>query len=234
MFKRKERHGVLVSLTDHCVQLARLQLDERPLVVDAFTEIAANDDEGVVRWMQESFPEHTSGYLPGYCTFYPADRLFVRETINTRRLAEPGYLGSLIAETAKIPSTKEWQIGALHPVEGLPLTADSAQRAALLVGVPWLSVRDAQHRLRKWGIRPRRLEIGTLAVLGGIGRQLALNAYPDAVATCEIAHSSSRIYLIGKDGVHTPPPLPHGLLSIEEAAMKELAAPERCHGPSPT
>ena len=226
MFKRKERYGVLVSLTDHCIQLARLQLDERPLVVDAFHETATNDEEGITRWLRESFPEHTSGYLPGYCTFYPADRLFIREALNTRRLAEPAYVAGLVAEHAKIPSAKEWQIAALHAAEGLPLTPDSTQRAALLIGVPWASVRDAQQRLRKWGIRPRRLELGTLALLGGINRHLALNAYPDAIAVCEIAHSYTRIYLLGKDGVHTPPPLPHGLLSIEEAAMKELAAPD--------
>jgi hypothetical protein len=43
---------------------------------------------------------------------------------------------------------------------------------------------------------------------------------------CEIGRTQTQVYFIGKDGVHTPAPLPHGLLSIEEAAMKELAAPD--------
>ncbi|HWA09427.1 MAG TPA: hypothetical protein VG838_08265 [Opitutaceae bacterium] len=227
IFQRKERHGVLLNLTDHCVQLARLSgLDEKPLTVDSFAEIAAGDEEAVMRWLRETFPEHTSGYLPGYCSFHPHERLLLRETINPRRLAEQGYLSGLVAEHAKLASAKEWHVAALHPSEGLPLTPESTARAGLLLGVPWTAVREAQNLMRKWGIRPRRLEVGTIGLLGGLARHLSLTAYPHALVACEIAHSQTRIYLLGKDGVHTPPPLPHGLLSIEEAAMKELGAPD--------
>lgn len=51
IFQRKERHGVLLNFTDHCVQLARLTgLDEKPLGVDAFAEIPKGDEDGVTRW----------------------------------------------------------------------------------------------------------------------------------------------------------------------------------------
>lgn len=227
IFQRKERHGVLLNLTDHFVQLARLSgLDERPLLVDRFTELPVGDEEAVTRWLRETFPDHTSGYLPGYCSFHPHERLLLRETINPRRLTEQGYLSGLVAEHAKLSSTKEWHIAALNPSEGMPLTPESTARAGLLLGVPWTAVRENQNLLRKWGIRPRRLEVGTLALLGGLARHLSLTAYPHALVACEITHTQTKIYLLGKDGVHTPPSLPHGLLSIEEAAMKELGAPD--------
>jgi hypothetical protein len=227
IFQRKERHGVLLNLTDHCVQLARLTgLDEKPLSVDAFAESPKGDEEAVTRWLLENFPDHSGGYLPGYCSFHPQERLLLRETVNPRRLAEEGYLSGLIAEHAKISTAKEWRTAALHPSDGLPLTPESAARAGLLLGVPWTAIRETQQLLRKWNIRPRRLEVGTLAMLGGLARHLSLTAYPHAIVACEIAHSQTRIYLLGKDGVHTPPSLPHGLLSIEEAAMKELGAPD--------
>jgi hypothetical protein len=227
IFQRKERHGVLVNLTDHCIQLARLsRLDERPLAVDAFIEVPKGDEEAVVRWLREHFPEHSGGYLPGYCSFHPPERLLLREAINPRRLVEQEYLPGLVVEHAKISSAKEWHIALLHPTDGLPIAADSTARAGLLMGVSWSSIRDTQQLLRKWGIRPRRLEVGTVTLLGGLGRSLSLNGYPHALVVCEIAYSQTRIYLLGKDGVHTPPSLPHGLLSIEEAAMKELGAPD--------
>lgn len=227
IFQRKERHGVLLNLTDHCVQLARLSgLDERPLTVDRFIELPVGDEDAIIRWLRESFPDHSGGYLPGYCSFHPQERLLLRETVNPRRLAEQGYLQGLVAEHAKISSAKEWHVAALHPSEGLPLAPESTARAGLLLGVPWTAIRETQNLLRKWGVRPRRLEVGTVPLLGGLARHLSLNAYPHAVVACEIAHSQTRIYLLGKDGVHTPPSLPHGLLSIEEAAMKELGAPD--------
>jgi hypothetical protein len=227
MFKRKDLQGVLLNLTDHCVQLARLvRLDERPLAIDLFTELPATDDEAITRWLGETFPTHTAGLLPGYCGFYPTDRLLLREMINPRRLNEPEYVPSLVAEFAKQSSVKEWHTDALHTGEGLTLTLENNQRAGLLVGLPWTAVREAQQRLRKWGVRPRRLEIGSVALLGGLVRQLILQDYQHAVVVCEIGQTQTRIYLIGRDGVHTPSPLPYGLLSIEEAAMKELSAPD--------
>jgi hypothetical protein len=108
----------------------------------------------------------------------------------------------------------------------MPLTPDSSSRVALFLGVPWSAAREAQVRLRDWGVRPRRLELGTPVLLGGLSRYASITAYPHLIAVCEIYRNQTHLYLIGKDGVHTPPPLPHGLLSIEEAAMKELSAPD--------
>jgi len=86
-------------------------------------------------------------------------------------------------------------------------------------------VRESQNRLRKLGIRPRRLEIGSIALLGALSRYLRETSYPHATVVCEIGLGQTRLYFLAKDGVHTPATLPHGLLSIMEAAMKELGVP---------
>jgi hypothetical protein len=227
MFKRKDRHSVLIGLNEHSVKLARLlQLEDKPLGLDGFTEVRANDEEAIVTWIRHQFPEQISGFLPAYATFYPGERLLMREVVNTRRLLEPAYLPGLVQEQAKIPSSKEWQCGLVSATDGSPLTPESTQRAGLVLGVPWTAVRDLQQKLKRWGLRPRRLELGTLTMLGGINRHMGTIADGHSVAACEIGQSQTRLYLIGKDGVHTPPALPHGLLSVEEAAMKELGAPD--------
>jgi hypothetical protein len=224
---RTQRHGVLWNQTDHQVQVARLgRLDEKPLVVDRFAEFATNDEEAAQRWMREAFAERSPGYLAAYCGFHPTERVLLRENVNTRRMAEPNFLETLLAEHAKLPTTKDWQVAALHPIEGEIFTATSPSRPGLLMGLPIAPVRDVQQRLRKLGIRPRRLEVGTIALLGGLTRYVRELNYPHAVVVCEIGHNQTRIYFLAKDGVHTPATLPHGLLSIEESAMKELAAPD--------
>src|SRR5882672_405217 len=105
---RNKRSGVLFNQTDHGLQLARLgRLDEKPLVVDAFTEFPATaDGDTLSEWVQTKFPDRSAGYLACYCGFPPADRLLIRDTINTRRFAEPTYRATLPAETAKLPSLK--------------------------------------------------------------------------------------------------------------------------------
>jgi hypothetical protein len=227
MFKRKERHGVLINMTDHCVQLARLgRLDVRPLTVDTFAEVSASDAGSVARWLDVNFGDRAGRFVSAFCGFHPSERIFQRDVINVKRLADREFLYNVVAEQAKIVSAKAWHVAALNPNDGLPLTVESSSRTALFMGVPWAAAREAQVRLRDWGVRPRRLELGTAVLLGGLTRYASQTGYPHLIAACEIYRNQTHLYLIGKDGVHTPPPLPHGLLSIEEAAMKELSAPD--------
>lgn len=224
---RNKRSGVLFNQTEHGIQLARLgRLDEKPLTVDAFAELAVGDEDGIERWMQVNFADRGPGYLSGFCGFHPPDRVLIRENINTRRFVEPEYLNLLLAEQARLPSTKDWFIRALHPVEGEVFTAATPPRPGLVLGFPLGGVRELQNRLRKQSIRPQRLEVGTIALLGALLRHTRQISYPHAVVACELGQTQTRIYLLGKDGVHVPAALPHGLLSIEESAMKELNAPD--------
>jgi len=227
MLKRKERHGVLINLTDHCVQLARLgRMDVRPLAVDTFAEIAAGDAGSVARWLDVNFSDRTGRLISAYCGFHPTERIFQRDAINVRRLTDRDFLYNVVAEQAKIVSAKAWHVAALNSSDGMPLDPESTARTALYMGVPWAASREAQVRLRDWGVRPRRLELGTPVLLGGLTRYMAQTNYPHLIAACEIFRNQTFLYLIGRDGVHTPPPLPHGLLSVEEAAMKELNVPD--------
>jgi hypothetical protein len=113
----------------------------------------------------------------------------------------------------------------LHPIEGELFTPATPSRPGLLLGLPLSTVRDSQNRLRKLGIRPRCLEIGSVALLGALTRYVRETSYPHATVVCEIGLGQTRVYFLAKDGVHTPATLPHGLLSIMESAMKELGAP---------
>ncbi len=228
MLTRARRSGVLCNLTDHAMQLARLtHIDARPVMVDSFAEIPAADDEAMTQWLNGAFIEpRGQGYLPAYCGFHPLERTILRESINTRRMIEPNYLENLVMEHAKLTGLRDWQVCAVHPVEGELFTAATPSRPGLLLGWPIAAAREMQNRVRKHGIRPRRLEVGSVPLLGALTRYVKENAYPHAVVVCEIGRTETRIYFLAKDGVHTPSTLPHGLLSIEEAAMKELAAPD--------
>jgi hypothetical protein len=226
LFSRSKHTGILWNATDHVVQVARLgRLDQRPLRVDAFAELTPGDDEALARWLGETFPDRRPGYMPAYCGFHPVERVLLRETINSRRLVEPNYLRQLLAESAKLTALNDWQLCALHPSEGEQFTSATPSRPGLLFGLPRSTVRESQQRLCKAGLLPRRLEIGSVALLGALMRYIRETSYAHATVVCEIGLGQTRLYFLGKDGVHTPATLPHGLLSIMEATMKELGAP---------
>lgn len=223
LLSRNSRSGVLWNVTEHVVQLARLpRPDLKPVVVEELLELPAGDDDGINRWLRGTFPDRGRSLLPGYCGFHPTDRVLLRETINTKRMVEPGYLAQLLADQAKLTAVNDWSVSALHPIEGELFTPATLARPGLLVGLPLAPVRDLQQRMRKLGIRPRRIELGTLALVGALTRYVRETAYPHATVVCEIGLGQTRVYFLAKDGVHTPSPLPHGLVSIMEATMKEL------------
>jgi hypothetical protein len=226
MLSRSSRSGLLWNVNEHVIQLARLgRPDAKPILVDQMVELASGDDEGAANWMRRIFPDRGRGYVPGYCGFHPTDRVLLRETINTKRMVEPSYLPQLLAEQAKLTAVNDWNVCAIHPIEGEVFTTASPSRPGLLVGLPLATVRESQQRLRKLGIRPRRLELGTVALLGALTRYMRETSFPHATVLCEIGLGQTRVYFLAKDGVHTPATLPHGLVSIMEATMKELGVP---------
>lgn len=228
MLTRNKHSNILLNQTDHGLQLARLgRLDQQPLVIDEFSEFPATaTDDTIGEWLAARFPDYGSGYLGCYCGFHPADRLLLRENINTKRFAEPNFLAALLAETAKLPPLKDWHVAALSATDGEILSAATPSRPGLLFGLPQTTAREFQNRLRRLKLRPRRIETGTLPLLGALSRHLRDSAYPHAVVVAEVTYTQTRLYFLAKDGVHTPPALPHGLLSIEETTMKEFGAPD--------
>ena len=228
MLTRNKHNNLLLNQTDHGLQLARLgRLDQQPLTIDALADLPANaDDETVSTWLAENFPDYGAGFIGCYAGFHPADRLLLRENINTRRFAEPHYLAALLAETAKLPPVKDWHVAALSASDGEILSATTPSRAGLLFGLPQSTARDFQNRLRRLKLRPRRIESGTLPLLGSLLRHLRETAYPHAIVVAELTYTQARIYFLAKDGVHTPSAIPHGLLSIQETVVKEFGAPD--------
>jgi hypothetical protein len=226
-FPRHLRNGVLFNLTDNQIQLARLHLNETPVPMDCLAELAPTDTAAVEQWTKANVQEKDSrGRLPAYCGFHPVERVLARVQINTRRLGEADYLPGLVAEQAKITSAKEWLIRVLNPLDGTPLTNDGTIRPGLLFGIPWSAIRITQDRLLDLGLRPRALEVTTLPLLGILTQHIAQTAYKHAVAVCEIERTQTRVYIIAKDGIHPLPPLPHGLASVVENAMKDLSTPD--------
>jgi hypothetical protein len=228
MFNRQARPGALINLTDNFIHLARLvRVDERPLQVDALAEIDPTNEDAFSTWLSTHFNDFIGrGYIPAYCGFHPAQRVLARENLNARRFSEPNYLAPLFMEHAKVSTVKEWQLAALHPTEGVSPVADGVVRPGLIMGVPWNVIREQQENLLAFGLRPRRLELGSLPMLGSLCRYLGQSGLNHAIAVCEIEHAQTRLYVVAKDGVHVLPPLPHGLLSILETAMKEVGAPD--------
>ena len=223
-FQRRERDGVLVNLTGHGIAIARVADTAEGREVRSFEEIAAEDEGGLKRWVEKEFPARTAAYLNCYAGFSPTDRILEREAVNGKRVMDRAYVFGLLNQRHPTASPADWQIAFLDTNTGIPLEPDPATRPGLFFGVPLSDISSTQRRLTEAGLRAQRLELGILPLLGGVLRWRAATNYAHRVAVCEIGPSQTRLYILAKDGIHTPPAVPYGLTSIAEAAMKELGA----------
>lgn len=227
LLQRRERDGVLVNLTSHGAAIARVtEGEDRKLDVSSMAELASDDEGALKAWVEQEFPDRVSTYLNCFAGFSPAERLLERESINGKRVMDQSYVRGLLNIRHPNAATGDWQLAFLNQTTGRPLEADTATRPGLFFGVPLMDISNTQKRLVGAGLRPARLELGILPLLGAVLKWQAFTKYTHQIAICEIGLTTTRMYILAKDGIHTPPPLPHGITSIAEAAMKELSAPD--------
>lgn len=222
MLARKPSNAVLLNVTPNFVHVARLgRPDATPLSLESLAEFASDDEAGLRGWLRREFREEAR-WIAGYCGFHPKGRVVVRDTLIPRRLHEAGYLAAVIAAHARVDATREWQIAAVEIDSGAAFSTEGTPRPGLVVGVARSEVRAFQQSLIQLNVRPRRLEIGTLAALGAVANVHARSAVEQAVAVCEIEPDETRIYILARNGLHIQPVLPCGLRTVEEAAQKEF------------
>lgn len=229
--KRPSRRIILVEFNPYQILVAEISVPARgPMTVEATAELDRQDTTGLRAWMEarETGRRGTTAVL---CGLVPGRGVVQRETVQPARLAEPGYLENLVQEQQKgrfLTSTpfkifKEgaWTFRTVDAVEGTRLPTTGHAHPALICAMANEEVLAAQQRLpdRRW-VR-ERLEPGLLALFGTLYQNLARRGDQRAVVVVLILERVTAVYILGKEGVHTPNPVLHGLNSIIELGRKE-------------
>jgi hypothetical protein len=226
LFNRNSRSSLLIEINPYQILAAGIRHpDDGPAVLEFSAEFDRNDDAGLRQWLGDHF-EKQRAWVPAICSFVPHDVLLQRDSIQSRKLAEPGYLANLVKEQTKIENPEAWQLHTLSPVEGTPLPSEAAQRPVLICGISHAEVHQVQQRLLDLRLLPYRLEIGTLSLLGTISDYKTRRNDKRAIVVVVIEQEFTTAYIVGKEGVHTPGPVRHGFSSIAQAAGKEFGLAE--------
>ncbi|MDD2763844.1 MAG: hypothetical protein PHE83_07735 [Opitutaceae bacterium] len=222
MLLRRSRSGVVIEINPFRVLMARLGgLGSGSMHIEQVVELPADDLGRVGRELRALLPEYKA-YVPGICGIFPPTRLLQREEINPKKLAEPDYLPALLANQYKIPA-EQWRITLVSPFDGYPFDDEHPPiKEVLLCGEATAELQAAQRRFLDLGVHPRRLEISSLPVLGGVQSYQAINADSQPAAVVEIDLQRTYVFILGKNGVHTPAPIEFGFNVLIETARREL------------
>jgi Tfp pilus assembly PilM family ATPase len=112
---------------------------------------------------------------------------------------------------------------ALNPDNGSEYDlAKASQKEVLFCGMPSEDVVALQDKLLEQGIYPERLELGSLATLGGMVNYLKFKQSKTPVLLLEIGQESTQSFILSSEGVDISRPIPSGIAGMIPVVQKEL------------
>ncbi len=223
MFFAQKTKGFFVELNDHGVLLARTSAPAVPFTIEEMRECPPNDPAALEDAISQIQPKKSpSGYLHATVGLYPGKRLVRRHSLELKRVKEPGYFAEVCSQQFRIEQDK-YTIALLNSTDGTDYDVGKAvQKDVLFCGLPSEDVEKSQTGLLEWGIYPERLELGSVALLGGVVDYLAHTKSKTPTLVLEIGAESTHSFIVTSGGVEASRPIPQGLDAMVPIVQKEL------------
>ena len=223
MLFSKKTKGFFVELNDHAVMVARTSAPVAPFTVEDMRECAPGDTAALVDCLNQIQPKKSpSGYLHATVGMYPAKRLVRRHTLELKRVKEPAYFAEVCSQQFRIEQDK-YAITILNANDGSDFDATKAvQKDVIFCGLPTDDALGAQNALLEQKIYPERLELGTVATLGGVVDCLAHAKSKTPTLVLEIGAEATHSFIVTTNGVEASRPIPQGLDAMVPIVQKEL------------
>ena len=222
MFFATKSKGFCVEIGEHSTLLAKLTQAEAPFLVEELKEFPSADVGAITDWVKGTDGKGSTGYAHATCGIYPPKRVVRRHTVDLKRLKEPAYFNEVYSQQFRIEPEK-FTIRALNPADGGDFdTTKTTNKEVLFAGLPADDIITAQDKLLEEGIYPERLELGTLATLGGMVNYLKFKQSKSPLLVLEIGDELTQSFILSADGVDISRPIPSGISAMIPVVQKEL------------
>lgn len=215
--------GFFVEQNEHSILLARTSAATAPLVIEEFSECTVGDAAGLAEAIKRIQPKKSpSGYLNAHCGVYPVRRLVRRATLDVKRLKEPGYFADVLANQFRVELDKH-TVHLLSAPDGSDLDiTKTTQKEALFCGMPFQDAESIQDGLLASGIYPERLELGSVAMLGGVVDYLRFQKSTVPTLVLELGPEVTHSFIVSSSGVEASRPISQGYESMVPIVQAEL------------
>lgn len=215
--------GFFVQQNEHSLLLARTSESSAPLAIEDLVECPAGDAAGIREALKRLLPKKSqNGYLTASCGVAPARQLVRRATIEIKRLKEAAYLGEILTTQFRIEPDK-YTIHVLNAADGTDFDPSaSPQKEVMFCGLPADDIVTIQDSLLESGVYPERLELATVATLGGVVDYLKFTKSKTPALILEIDGATTHSFIVTASGVEAARPIAQGLESMVPVVQKEL------------
>ena len=184
-----------------------------------------NDEESVSKFFESLVQVKGKQYVQARCGVYPKSRFLRRKTLDQPAKAkEPGFFVDMLQNQFRIdPETNA--IAVLNAGTGGEFddaAASAGQKEVLFCGASREELETEQQAVLNYTVYPNRLEIGTVATLGGLMNYVKKREISFPTLTLEITADSSYIFIFGSESLDICRPIPYGLNSMFPVIQSEL------------
>ena len=222
MFFAKKTKGFCVDFGDQSILVARMSQQVAPLVVEELREWPANDTDSLRGFISSTEGKGPTGYAHATVGINPPRRLVRRHTLDVKRLKEPAYFGEVLSQQFRVESEK-YTTRVLNPDDGTDFdTTKTNQKEVIFCGLPSDEIITWQDRSLELGIYPERLELSSIAMLGGLVSYLKFKQSKSPVLLLEMGDETTQSFILSADGVDISRPIPSGVAAMIPVVQKEL------------
>jgi hypothetical protein len=223
MFLSQKTKGFFVEISDQAIMLARTSAPALPFTIEELRECPLNDVAALAEAMAQIQPKKSpTGYLHAVVGVYPAKRLVRRHALELKRLKEAGYFTEVFSQQFRVEQDK-FAIAIINSTDGSDYDlGKAANKEVLFCGLPNDDILALQTSLLESSIYPERLELGTVAMLGGVVDCLAFTKSKTPTLVLEIGADFTHSFIVSSGGVEASRPIPQGLDAMVPIVQKEL------------
>lgn len=216
-------NGYFVEINEYSTLVARTSSQTAPLTIEKVEEVAGSAlaNVGTV-FNQVAGPPRAGAYRNAVCGIAPDRRFLRRASPEAKRAKEANYLEELLTTQFRAEPDK-MMLTILSASDGSDIDPGSVGgKEVLFCGGYTEDFSTAQKTLLEAGIFPDRLELTSVASLGGMRSLLSMQDNKSPTLVLEIGRETTHCYIVNAGGVDLARPIPYGINSMIPIAQKEL------------
>ena len=222
MLFAKKSKNFCVEVGEQATLVARYVRSDEDLIIEEMKEFPASDTAGLTDWVKATEGKGATGFAHAVCGIYPTKRIIRRQALDLKKIKEPTYFNEIYAQQFRIEPDKYAMRVVNHNDGSSYDLIKASQKEAIFCGLPIDDINAAQDKFLECGIYPERLELGTLAALGGLVSYLKFKQSKSPVLVLEMGDEATQSYIVSAEGVDISRSIPTGVASMIPVVQKEL------------
>ena len=205
------------------IRMARVSPSTASSTIEAIEEIPLNDEvDAIANSVRKFCGAKSNGYLNGCCIVYPDRRVVRKVSIDAPRGKETDFVFSVLHDEIE-NAPPELSAHCLSPETGQEVNPSEYNRKEVVIcGVPNADIEKIQQRLLERAVYPKRVELGTVGLIGALQNALAWKQSKLPTLLIDIGDRATDAFIVGADGVEMSRKVSTGTKDIAEALKEEL------------